>query len=53
MNPTPKTLQIFLPEGTPAGIQVAELTTRIIQAVSVPKTRLQDFIERDKEVNLT
>ncbi|MDD4347547.1 MAG: GIY-YIG nuclease family protein [Lentisphaerae bacterium] len=51
MNPTPKTLQIFLPEGTPAGIQVAELTTRIIQAVSVPKTRLQDFIERDKEVN--
>lgn len=29
MKPTPKTLQVFLPEGTPAGIQIAELTTRI------------------------
>ena len=35
MNPTPKTLQVFLPEGTPAGIQIAELTTRIVPAISV------------------
>ena len=41
MNPTPKTLQVFLPEGTPAGIQIAELTTRIVQAVSVPRTHLK------------
>ncbi len=27
MKPTPKTLQVFLPEGTPARIQIAELTT--------------------------
>ena len=51
MNSSPKTLQIFLPEGTPKGIQIAELTTRIIQAVSVPRTELQSFFERDKEVN--
>lgn len=51
MKTSPKTLQIFLPEGTPSGIQVAELTTRIIQAVSIPKTRLQAFAERNKEVN--
>lgn len=24
MNPTPKTFQVFLPEGTPIGIQIAE-----------------------------
>jgi len=46
MKPTPKTLQIFLPEGTPAGIQVAELTTRIVQAIAVPRTRLKEFYER-------
>jgi hypothetical protein len=46
MNPTPKTLQIFLPEGTPAGIQIAELTTRIVQAISVPRTHLKQFFER-------
>jgi len=43
MKTTPKTLQVFLPEGTPAGIQVAELTTRIVQAVSVPRTHLKQF----------
>ena len=46
MNPTPKTLQIFLPEGTPAGIQIAELTTRIVQAIVVPRTHLKQFFAR-------
>ena len=46
MKPTPKTLQVFLPEGTPAGIQIAELTTRIVQAISVPRTHLKQFFER-------
>jgi hypothetical protein len=42
MNPTPKTLQVFLPEGTPAGIQIAELTTRIVQAISAPRTQVAE-----------
>lgn len=46
MKPTAKTLQVFLPEGTPAGIQIAELTTRIVQAISVPRTHLKEFFER-------
>lgn len=46
MHPTPKTLQVFLPEGTPAGIQIAELTTRIVQAISVPRTHLKEFYAR-------
>jgi hypothetical protein len=46
MKPSPKTLQVFLPEGTPAGIQIAELTTRIVQAISVPRTHLKEFFAR-------
>ena len=46
MKPTPKTLQVFLPEGTPSGIQIAELTTRIVQAISVPRTHLKQFFDR-------
>jgi hypothetical protein len=40
MNPAPKTLQVFLPEGTPAGIQIAELTTRIVQSLSATRTQV-------------
>ena len=48
MHLPPKTLQVFLPEGTPAGIQIAELTTRIVQAISVPRTHLKAFFERSE-----
>ncbi len=43
MNPTPKTIQIFLPGGDPQGIRVAEITTRILQVIEVPRSLLQDF----------
>jgi GIY-YIG catalytic domain len=39
-NPNAKTLQIFLPTGEPRGIRIAELTTRIIQAVLIPRSEL-------------
>ena len=35
-----KTLQIFLPTGEPRGIRIAELTTRIVQAVLIPRSEL-------------
>jgi hypothetical protein len=38
MNATPKTLQIYLPGGDPQGIRVAEITTRIVQVIEVPRT---------------
>ncbi|MDQ8187679.1 GIY-YIG nuclease family protein [Pelagicoccus sp. SDUM812002] len=43
---TGKTLQTYLPEGTPSGIRIAELTTRIVLAVSVPRTKLEQFFHR-------
>lgn len=45
MNPTPKTIQIFLPGGDPQGIRVAEITTRIVQLIEVPRSLLGDFLK--------
>lgn len=45
MIPTPKTIQIFLPGGDPQGIRVAELTTRIVQVIEVPRSLLQEFLK--------
>lgn len=43
MKPTPKTIQIFLPSGDPRGLRVAEITTRIVQVIEVPRSRLDEF----------
>lgn len=45
MNPSPKTIQIFLPGGDPTGIRVAEITTRIVQVIDVPRKLLPDFLK--------
>ena len=45
MTTIPKTIQIYLPGGDPQGIRVAEITTRIVQVIEVPRSLLQDFIK--------
>ena len=45
MSMIPKTIQIFLPGGDPRGIRVAEITTRIVQVIEVPRSLLQDFLK--------
>lgn len=45
MNPTPKTIQIFLPGGDPRGLRIAEITTRIVQVIEVPRSLLSDFLK--------
>lgn len=45
MKSTPKTIQIFLPSGDPRGIRIAEITTRIVQVIEVPRSLLQAFIK--------
>lgn len=35
-----KTIQIFLPTGEPRGVRIAEITTRIVQAIAVPRSHL-------------
>jgi hypothetical protein len=41
-KPQAKTIQIFLPTGEPRGIRIAELTTRIVQAVLIPRSELAE-----------
>ncbi len=45
MNPRPQTIQIFLPGGDPRGIRVADITTRIVQLIEVPRSLLADFLK--------
>jgi len=45
LKPTPKTIQIYLPGGDPRGIRVAEITTRIVQVIEVPRSLLDDFLK--------
>lgn len=51
MKAIPKTIQIFLPGGDPRGIRIAEITTRIVQVIEVPRSLLQEFLKMD-EANL-
>lgn len=44
MTTTPKTIQIFLPSGEPHGIRIAEITTRIVQVIEVPRRLLSSFL---------
>ncbi len=46
----PQTIQIFLPEGEARGIRIAEITARIVNAVCIPRNKIQDAQKR-KEVN--
>lgn len=42
---TPKTIQIFLPQGDPWGIRFSEITTRIVQVIEVPRSLLSEFFK--------
>jgi hypothetical protein len=44
MTTNAKTIQIFLPSGDPRGIRVAEITTRIVRVIEVPRSLISDFL---------
>lgn len=41
-----QTIQIYLPSGDPAGLRVANLTTRTVRVFDVPRSLLSDFLKR-------
>jgi hypothetical protein len=45
MMPRPLTIQIFLPAGDPRGMRVAEISTRIVRVIEVPRSQLGEFIK--------
>lgn len=54
MQKKAKTIQIFLPSGDPAGIQVAELTTGVVQLIEVPRMLMHEFwlMPQSKQVGI-
>ncbi|MFB8425980.1 GIY-YIG nuclease family protein [Priestia megaterium] len=52
MNNKAKTIQIFLPDGNPRGIKIAEVTNRTVQAILIPKNLLEEAKERDEVLNV-
>jgi hypothetical protein len=45
----PQTIQIFLPDGSPRSVKIAEITNRIVQAIFIPRNKL-DYIGERLEV---
>lgn len=45
MSMRPQTIQIYLPSGDPRGIRVAEITTRIVRVIEVPRSLIGEFLE--------
>jgi Domain of unknown function (DUF4357) len=48
----PQTIQIFLPNGDPRGMRVAEITTRIVRVIEVPRSQLADFLKLPEAVQV-
>jgi hypothetical protein len=51
-NALGKTIQIFLPDGNPRGIKIAEFTSRTVQAVLVPRAQLDFACSRSELGNV-
>lgn len=46
----PQTIQIFLPDGSPRSVKIAEITNRVVKAILVPRTKLK-YIATRTELN--
>ena len=43
-----KTIQIFLPDGNPRGIKIADITSRTVQVLLIPRSSLDEVAKRDE-----
>lgn len=46
----PQTIQIFLPDGSPRSVKIAEITNRVVKAILVPRNKL-GYISTRTELN--
>ena len=47
-----KTIQIYLPDGNPRSIKIAEITSRTIQAIQIPRSKLATAFSREELKNV-
>ena len=48
----PQTIQIFLPDGNPRGIKIAEITNRTIKAILFPRNQFESILRRPELTNV-
>ena len=48
----PQTIQIFLPDGNPRGIKIAEITNRTIKAILFPRNQFESILRRPELINV-
>lgn len=48
INNKARTIQIFLPDGSPRGIRIAEITSRIVKSILIPRNRLAEADQREE-----
>ncbi|MFL1011315.1 GIY-YIG nuclease family protein [Flavisericum labens] len=46
----PQTIQIFLPDGSPRSVKIAEITNRVVKAILVPRNKLE-YVSSRNELN--
>ena len=44
----PQSILIFLPDGSPRSVKIAEITNRVVKAVLIPRNKLDFFGQRDE-----
>jgi len=47
-----KTIQIYLPDGNPRSIKIAEITSRTVAAIFIPRSKLEDASKRKELENV-
>lgn len=48
----PQTIQIFLPDGSPRSIKIAEMTNRVVKAILIPRNQLENAAKRAEVSNV-
>jgi len=43
-----KTIQIYLPDGNPRSLKIAEITSRTVSAILIPRSKLDEAAKRDE-----
>ena len=48
----PQTIQIFLPDGSPRSVKIAEITNRMVKAILIPRNKLEYVMTRPELNNV-
>lgn len=47
-----KTIQIYLPDGNPRSLKIAEITSRTVQAILIPRSKMEFVFQREELQNV-